>query len=100
MIALFIFAAGCTRTYWLSDDFVPRYSEYIGWQEHELVQQLGTPVDVIRHDRSGLRYLVYNTIAMDSSAGNYEGFRCSTVFLSNKGRITASYYDRTTCIQQ
>lgn len=79
-------------------NYQPRFSQYVGTLEYELVNVFGVPSSV--YDIGDDKYLVYDGVFQDTSSGKMNGFKCNTIFLSRRGLIKASFYDKSTCIMK
>lgn len=91
----FLFAlAGCSTS--PTEDYRPRFSEYVGLPEKELITAFGLPDFAFYEDERN--YVVYNTNVSDASRGVYGAKYCQTIFMVVRGVVRASYYNSSKCI--
>lgn len=97
---VFLGLCGCESPR-MSENFVPRFSEYVGQTEKDLVRDFGRP-DMIYHEETEderLRvYLIYNTVSLNRVYSGMPNYECRTIFLMSRERVVASFYDLSTCI--
>lgn len=90
--------SACMFKQTVPDGYFPRPSHFIGYKESLLTQSVGRP-DRVYYDDYGRRYLVYDTFSMAGDSKTYAPYLCSTMFLTQRGFIKASYFDETKCIR-
>ena len=92
--------SGCKTTV-PSQNFVPRFSEYVGQTRKDLERNFGIPDMVYYEETEDERletYLIYNTVSMNRGCSWLPNYECRTIFLMAGDRVAASFYDATTCI--
>lgn len=93
-----LLVSACASKQTVPEGYFPRSSQFIGYKESLLTQTVGRP-DSIYYDDYGRRYLVYDTFSMTGDVPTFGPYLCSTMFLTQRGFIKASYFDESKCVR-